>query len=152
MRFHIRKTPNLSCWLVFRHLQIDFFQTWLISSTFWYQFRWSWPSFKVTVRREIENFGVHFHRNFDLDDILYVAITSWFVEAKFFAQVLSQGENSADAILWTLLTQFYNIYHQHCPLLGHLWTDLFETWCDVKHNYTLQSDSSLNDLDVHTRS
>ena len=31
-------------------------------------------------------------------------------------------------------------------------TDLFETWNDARLHYTLQFDSSLNDLDVHLRS
>ena len=34
----------------------------------------------------------------------------------------------------------------------HLWTDLFQTWYDVKHYNTVQLDSGLNDLAVHSRS
>ena len=45
---------------------------------------------------------------------------------------------------------FYEIYVKHHYVSGHLWTDLFETWYVAEHYYTLQFDSSLNDLDVYS--
>ena len=47
----------------------------------------------------------------------------------------------------TLLTWFYGIYMFHCPVFGHFWTDLFQTWYGARHQYTLQFDSSLSDLE-----
>ena len=45
-------------------------------------FGWAWSSFKVTVVREIKNFGIHFLTNLglDLDESQCVATTCWFVE------------------------------------------------------------------------
>ena len=64
----------------------------------WYQFGWPWPSFKVTVVWEIKT-CFHFLENIavDLDEILYVATTSWFVEAnaKLILHVIFKGEKSA---------------------------------------------------------
>ena len=54
-------------------------------------------------------------------------------------------ENSADVISW-------NIYIWCRHVSWHLWTDLFQTWYGTKHYYSLQFDSSLNDLDVLSRS
>ena len=51
-----------------------------------------------------------------------------------------KGEISADLILWNV------------PVLGHLWTDFYQTWYDAKHDQTLLFVSSLNYLDVHLRS
>ena len=46
-----------------------------LCSPLWYQFGWPWPSFKVTVKWEIKNFGVCFHTNLsiNLDEIWSVA-------------------------------------------------------------------------------
>ena len=35
---------------------------------------------------------------------------------------------------------------------GDLCINLFQTWCDPERNYTIQFDSSLDDIDVHSRS
>ena len=45
-----------------------------------------WVTFKVTVVRELKNFGVQFLFNLciDLNEIQYVATTCSFVEAHFF--------------------------------------------------------------------
>ena len=60
----------------------------------------------------------------------------------YFAQVTFKGENCAE---W-----FYEMDVQH-HVSGHLWANLFETWYDAKHCKTLWFDSSLNDLDIHSR-
>ena len=60
-------------------------------------------TFKVTVVRKINNFGVHFlaNLNINLDEIQYVATTWWFVEALArFIWTIFKGENSADMTLW----------------------------------------------------
>ena len=59
-----------------------------------------------------------------------------------FAQVICKWGNSADVIS-------KNIQR---PVSGQLWTVLFQTWSDAEHGWALQFDSSLNDLDVHSRS
>ena len=82
------REPYLHDFVTKKKLQTDFFQNLVwrwrpLSSTFWYQFWWPLPSFKVTVVLEINNLGVHFLANLciHLDEILYVATTCWFVEA-----------------------------------------------------------------------
>ena len=78
----------LQAWLVFRYPRTNVFQTWWgdkrqLSSTFLYQFRWPWPSYKVAVVWKIKNFCIHFLENLSiaLHAIQSAATTCWFVEA-----------------------------------------------------------------------
>ena len=48
-------------------------------------------------------------------------------------------------------TNFCDIYLLHWPTYGHEWSDLSQTWYGARHDETLQFDSSVNDLDCHTR-
>ena len=92
---------------------------------------WMTLTFMVTAVWEINNFGVQFLTNLDinLDEIQYVATACWFVEAhaKFILHKYYSRER-------TLLTWFYERYVSHGHVSGQLWTDLFQTWCDAKHN------------------
>ena len=38
-----------------------------------------------------------------------------------------------------------------CDVSGHLWTHLFQPWYDAIHDYALQFDFILNNLDIHSR-
>ena len=49
-----------------------------------------------------------------------------------------------------ILLTFYEIDIEHCLVSRHLWTDLYQTWFDAEHDR--QFVSSLNELDVHSRS
>ena len=57
---------------------------------------------------------------------------------------IQERENAADVIVWyERLTSSY---------VRTVVNRLFQIWYDATHDYTLQFDSSLNDLDAHSKS
>ena len=94
----------------------------LLSCTFWYQFGWSWSSFKGIVVKAIENFGGMFLANLiiDFNEIcchnMLVSKSSYYI---CFAQVIFKGKNSGMILGSIRLTW---------SCVRTLRTDLFRTW------------------------
>ena len=69
----------------------------------WYQFVWSWSSFKVTVVWESKTLCAHLLTNVsaDLDEIQYGATTCWFVEAPVQFLLHNQYSKERTVLRWS---------------------------------------------------
>ena len=133
----VKKKPlTVAC-----NLGTDFFQTCYgdRGHSAWYQFGWPWPSFKVTIVWEMNNFGVHFLSKviIDSDEIQYVATTCWFVEAhaKFILHMYYSRER-------TLLTWFYEC------LYGTLTFDYYSSILSNQRFFQLSDNISVSQMMV----
>ena len=137
---------------VFTHLQTLSIQWWqkALKSTFWYQFGWPWPSFKITVVWEIRNLCAHFYAtlSIDLDEIWCVASVCWFVKLKLnlFPTIDIQVRNNTCMISQNIPSTLASVgtpVNQFCFKLGMMMTCL---------NSTIWFQFDLKDLELQSRS
>ena len=149
------KEQNKTCPLTLAGIQI--FTAWLhwnwiywwrrLNSKFWFQFGWPWPSFKVTVLWELNNFCIYFLVNFSIcfDEIQYAAATGWFLEAH------------AKFILHNILFKAGNyLIFMTCAFSSGLYLDDFKPVCSNLVWYYAQLNSTVwfqfKILDLYSRS
>ena len=103
---------------------------------------WSWVWLGVTRSEKSETFWLHFQL---IGDEIWCGVEAVLVNSLI---LLTVSENFSVGIhldlykwIWSKLGVMVDIIECYILIPGHLWTDLFETWYDARHELTLHNQS-----------